>query len=485
MSSGNEWDLLRHIEENLGIGIPVTSTSLNYFADSHETDCPTASCMDGKLPLCLKKTSSKQRANNRLGSEGVRSNDTIKMDEPVAMRTRGSSILQHPSKAKCAKNISGKLQKDIEEKGLLQQLIQQNKQQQDRLTEMNVTLKKVLELQLSTVRELHEHIEAVMQSTEKTIPLPGPIMVKTSKATKESKADASNVSREPFEKLVTLGNHASTKSTFNEVMLKNIKTTMLPTSALDDSNASSCDRARVFVATPRKTTKNASDSLDDSNNYESTRLSDVSQVTDTSQDSMQSDTSPVLVRADRNQRSTRDKRERYTPPKKSKEVQDEALARIKTALNQVPPTTHFDPKGKKCEATLYIGNLEYMATKEQLHDSLHKYFKKIKIQEIVIPTSNGRSRGYAFVTLAWAEACNVKPSDICDYYSGVIDVNSRYIYLHELRSKNGNKSPSIRSLEKAHATVPAESTARVLRATAQSERSMQMIPMSSGGFHFC
>ena len=209
-------------------------------------------------------------------------------------------------------------------------------------------------------------------------------------------------------------------------------------------------------------------------------------MTDTSQDSMQSDTSPVLVRADRNQRSTRDKRESYTVPKKSKEVQDEALARIKTALNQVPPTTHFDPKGKKCEATLYIGNLEYMATKEQLHDSLHKFFKKIKIQEIVIPTSNGRSRGYAFVTLAWAEACNVKPSDICDVYSGMIDVkNSRYIYLHELRSKNGNKSPSIRSLEKAHATVPAESTARVLRATAQSERSMQMIPMSSGGFHFC
>ena len=60
-------------------------------------------------------------------------------------------------------------------------------------------------------------------------------------------------------------------------------------------------------------------------------------------------------------------------------------------MNQVPYTTHLNPKGKKSEATLYLGKLEYTATEEQLRDSLEKYFKKIKVQEIVIPTSNGRS----------------------------------------------------------------------------------------------
>ena len=109
-------------------------------------------------------------------------------------------------------------------------------------------------------------------------------------------------------------------------------------------------------------------------------------------------------------------------------------------MNQVPLTTHSDPNGKKCEATLYLGNLEYAATEEQLRDSLEKYFKKIKVQEIVIPTSNGRSRGYAFVTLAWAQACNLKPSDLCDYYSGMLDVNSRPIYLRELRKQNMESS---------------------------------------------
>ncbi len=86
-----------------------------------------------------------------MGSEGVKSKDTIEMNEPVAMHTRRSTKLQHPSKAKWAKNISGKLQMEKEEKRLLLQRVQQNKQQQDRLTVTNVMLKNVLELQLLIV----------------------------------------------------------------------------------------------------------------------------------------------------------------------------------------------------------------------------------------------------------------------------------------------------------------------------------------------
>ena len=44
---------------------------------------------------------------------------------------------------------------------------------------MNVMLRKVLELQLSMAREIQEDIEAVLQCSEKTLPSPGQIMVKT------------------------------------------------------------------------------------------------------------------------------------------------------------------------------------------------------------------------------------------------------------------------------------------------------------------
>ena len=84
------------------------------------------------------------------------------MNEPVAMRTRHSTKLQHPSKAKRAKNIRADYKTEMEEKSLLRQLIQQNKQQQDKLTEMNVMLKKVLELQQFIVHKLHGNIEAVL-----------------------------------------------------------------------------------------------------------------------------------------------------------------------------------------------------------------------------------------------------------------------------------------------------------------------------------
>ena len=40
------------------------------------------------------------------------------------------------------------------------------------------------------------------------------------------------------------------------------------------------------------------------------------------------------------------------------------------------------------------------------------------------------------LTLSWAKTAIVIPSDICDMYSGMIDVNSRYIYLRELRNDN-------------------------------------------------
>jgi hypothetical protein len=57
---------------------------------------------------------------------------------------------------------------------------------------------------------------------------------------------------------------------------------------------------------------------------------------------------------------------------------------------------------------------------------------RIKVEKVENPEKNGKPRGYAFVTLSWTKTAKVNPSDICKAYSGMIDVNSRYIYLRKV-----------------------------------------------------
>ena len=208
-SSGIEGDGLLQLERDLPARTAVTDTpsSLNDGADGHEMES-SAHAVE-KIPACLKKTSRNQKANQRLGSEGVGSKDTTKMNEPVATRTRRSTKLQHPSMAEKTKNITGKLRMETKEnmRSILLQLQQQNQQQQDRLTEMNVMLKNVLELQLLVVHELRKDVKAELQSKEK-LPLPGPELVNSRTATNEIGADTSEVSSRPFEQKVTHGNNA-------------------------------------------------------------------------------------------------------------------------------------------------------------------------------------------------------------------------------------------------------------------------------------
>jgi hypothetical protein len=88
-----------------------------------------------------------------------------------------------------------------------------------------------------------------------------------------------------------------------------------------------------------------------------------------------------------------------------------------------------------------VGNLDYNSNAEPLHNALLKalktnFRKRIRLDMTDLPESNGESRGYGFVTLSRAEAANVNPSDICKVYSGMIDANSRYICLQELRKEN-------------------------------------------------
>jgi len=87
-----------------------------------------------------------------------------------------------------------------------------------------------------------------------------------------------------------------------------------------------------------------------------------------------------------------------------------------------------------------VGNLEFKASNKDLKDALDAEFDEIRVENVVIPRKDGRSCGYAFVTLSWAQASKVDPSDICTFYSGRFYVKSRQIYLRELDSKNDTAS---------------------------------------------
>ena len=129
------------------------------------------------------------------------------------------------------------------------------------------------------------------------------------------------------------------------------------------------------------------------------------------------------------------KRERYTVPKDSKEDRAKAYARISKALDQVDPSVHLNPKGKRTTATLYVGNLEFNANEQDLRQALDRIFKRIRVDKITIPRVHGRSK-YGFIEISWAHRAPVKLADLCIKYSGMIQVNSRPIYFRELRNKD-------------------------------------------------
>ena len=133
---------------------------------------------------------------------------------------------------------------------------------------------------------------------------------------------------------------------------------------------------------------------------------------------------------------------KFQVPKEPEDVQDKADKEIKDALGKVPVAIHFNRQGKRTTATLYVGNLEFKASTKELKDVLDRVFKKIHVEDVVIPLKDGRSCGYGFVTLSWAKGSTVDPDNICKVYSGMLNVNSRPIYLRELDSKDNDSVSS-------------------------------------------
>ena len=133
------------------------------------------------------------------------------------------------------------------------------------------------------------------------------------------------------------------------------------------------------------------------------------------------------------------KRGGYIHPIESEEDRSEATASISRALDQVHKTVHSNPEGKRRAATLYVGNVHYNASEQDLREALDKIFKRVRVDKITIPRVNGRSL-YAFIEISWAASAPVKTSDLCTMHnSGKVQVNSRPIYFRELRDKSAKK----------------------------------------------
>ena len=132
------------------------------------------------------------------------------------------------------------------------------------------------------------------------------------------------------------------------------------------------------------------------------------------------------------------KRDPFVVPKYPKVDRAEAYAKVSAALDQVDPSVHLNLQGARSTATLYVGNLEFNASENDLRKSLDRVFKRIRVEKITIPKVQGRSK-YGFIEISWARRAPVKTIDLCIMYSGMIQVNSRPIYLRELRGK-GDKN---------------------------------------------
>jgi len=133
------------------------------------------------------------------------------------------------------------------------------------------------------------------------------------------------------------------------------------------------------------------------------------------------------------------KKRKFVFPKRPKEERSAAGARIQAALEQVPNSVHLNSRGKRDTATLYVGNIDYNASEQDLSNALDPIFKRIRVEKVTIPRVNGRSM-YGFIEISWARKAPVKASDLCIHWSsGRVTVNGRPIYFRESCGKEDSE----------------------------------------------
>ncbi len=75
-------------------------------------------------------------------------------------------------------------------------------------------------------------------------------------------------------------------------------------------------------------------------------------------------------------------RDPFVVPEFPKKGRTKAVKRISAALDQLDLSVHLDLKGKRNTAKLYVGNLEFNASEQDLSKSLEPFFQWIKVEKI-------------------------------------------------------------------------------------------------------
>jgi hypothetical protein len=123
-------------------------------------------------------------------------------------------------------------------------------------------------------------------------------------------------------------------------------------------------------------------------------------------------------------------------PTASVKARTEASARIKQAWN----FAHHNLKGPRNTTTLYLGNLDYNASDEDIAKVLVPIFSPAcSVDNITIPRVNCRSL-YGFIDVSWVNGVPMQDSDFCTRCnSGESQVNGWPIYFRPLRDNDGSQ----------------------------------------------
>ncbi len=113
-----------------------------------------------------------------------------------------------------------------------------------------------------------------------------------------------------------------------------------------------------------------------------------------------------------------------------KEDRVKAQVRINAAHEQVDPSVYLDLKVKRTTETLYMGNLEFSTSVDDIFlaiGGINSDFVRVEKLEVTIPRVYGKLK-YGFIELSWPPRVPLNLADVCIRRSGMIQVNSRPIY---------------------------------------------------------
>ena len=382
---------------------------------------------------------------------------TIKEVTPVALRTRSCRHQTDSIRIEEDKGDNGNTNRNVKDKELIRQLWKKTKEQQDTIDELSSAVKEFLKVQpcvkklQGNIAKIHKQVES--RTFKVTVPISGPQIVKPFTPTEYMPAD---IPEEEY-----FASKAPCKHTaFMATPVKRSKGTR---------DYDSPEDSRDFDSTPKSepsdTRSEDSEAKSESSNQsfnswvksldirrglkletsitssQDVEPEDSQQVTS---GSCFEDNSCELQEEEPERPHHRiyrkeSKKRKFVFPKRPKEERSAAGARIQAALEQVPNSVHLNSRGKRDTATLYVGNIDYNASEQDLSNALDKIFKRIHVEKVTIPRVNGRSM-YGFIEISWARGAPVKASDLCIHNSsGRVTVNGRPIYFRESCGKEDSE----------------------------------------------